>query len=73
MPSDAYLKGQKDPWARTPFEHEDLKGLENLGGRGKDFLLHHKQICKVAEAYGLQEVVRWVPKEVSLTIHLAQA
>lgn len=62
---EGYLKGQQDPWGRTPFEHEDLKGIENLAGRGKDFLLHQKQMTKVAELYGLQDVVRWEPKDPS--------
>ena len=67
LPSGKFFKDyEEDPWGRTPFEHEDLKGLEALAGRGKDFLLHPKQIAQIAEKYGLPEVVRWEPREVSL-------
>jgi large subunit ribosomal protein L15 len=62
--SARYLKDTKDPFGRQPFEHPALKGIECLNGGARDFFTHHKQLSTLAQQYGLQDVVRWVPKKV---------
>jgi large subunit ribosomal protein L15 len=62
--SSRYLKGTKDPFGRQPFEHPALEGIECLNGGARDYFTHHKQLSILAQQYGLQDVVRWVPKKV---------
>lgn len=62
--SSRYLKDTKDPFGRQPFEHPALEGIECLTGGARDYFTHHKQLSVLAQQYGLQDVVRWVPKKV---------
>lgn len=61
--SSRYLKDTKDPSGRHPFEHPALEGIECLNGGARDYFTHHKQLSVLAQQYGLQDVVRWVPKK----------
>jgi len=60
--SARYLKDYKDPYGRQPFEHPALEGIETLNGGARDYFTHHKQLSALAQNYGFQDVVRWVPK-----------
>jgi large subunit ribosomal protein L15 len=55
-----------DSDGRTPFSDPKLKGLENLTETAKASLLHHHRLGKLGETYGLEQVIRWKPKIVSL-------
>jgi large subunit ribosomal protein L15 len=59
-----HLKDTKDPFGRQPFEHPALEQIECLNGGARDVYTHHKQLSTLAQRYGLQDVVRWVPKKV---------
>lgn len=60
------FKVSKDPYGREPFHHPATEGIEILNGRARAHLLHHKQISRVAFQYGLQTVIRWNPRKVTL-------
>jgi large subunit ribosomal protein L15 len=62
--SSKYLKDTKDSFGRQPFQHPALEGIECLSGGARDFFTHHKQLSTLAQQYGLQDVVRCVPKKV---------
>ena len=62
--SSRYLKDTKDPFGRQPFEHPALQGIECLNGGARDFFTHHKHLSALAQQYGIQDVMRWVPKKV---------
>jgi len=61
--SSRYLKDTKDPHGRQPFQHPALEGIECLNGGARDYFTHHKQLSVLAQQYGIQDVVRWVPKK----------
>ena len=63
-----YLKDYKDPYGREPFQHPALEGIECLYGGARDYFLHHKRMVELSQQYGLPDVVRWVPKKVSLLL-----
>jgi len=60
-----------DKYGRKPFSHPALANVEVLSGRGKDYFLDVKQIAAVAGMYGIPAVVRWQPKDVSQSLHMA--
>lgn len=64
------FKVQKDPHGREPFQHPATEGIEVLNGGARAHLLHHSRIASVAQRYGLQDVVRWNPRKVSLMLLL---
>jgi len=51
---------------RLPFSDSKLKGLETLTAEAKAAVLHHHRIGQLGESYGLDKVIRWKPKIVSL-------
>ncbi len=57
-----------DEWGRRVERDEKEVGLEVLLEGGREWLTHHKQVARVAQEYGLPEVMRWVPKNVSLWV-----
>ena len=67
--SARYLKDYKDPYGRQPFEHPALEGIETLNGGARDYFTHHKQLSALAQNYGFQDVVRWVPKRVGASCY----
>lgn len=61
-----YIKDTPDEHGRQPFQHPATQTVEVLNGGGKAYFMHHNQMSAVAARYGLPEVVRWQPKDVSL-------
>lgn len=59
-------KETPDEHGRQPFYHPATQNVEVLNGGTKAFFLHHKQMSSVGARYGLPEVVRWQPKDVSM-------
>ncbi|OJD19212.1 hypothetical protein AJ78_00825 [Emergomyces pasteurianus Ep9510] len=72
-------KKVEDPYARTPFEHPSLQGLEALTQDNKNMRLNRTKLAGLAQQYKLQEVLRWVPRyrndlaESGLEVVLTQA
>jgi large subunit ribosomal protein L15 len=65
--ASSFLKGRdKDPHGREPFRHPAIESAECLLGGAHEWYTHHKQLSNLATQYGLPEVVRWYPKDVSL-------
>lgn len=56
-----------DPYGRQPFHHPATEGVEILNKGGKQYYLSSKAISNVARQYGLQDVVRWQPKDASVS------
>lgn len=56
---------EEDAFGREPFNHPATDGVEVLTGKNKEALLEHKRVARVAEMYGIPEVVRWQPRDVS--------
>jgi hypothetical protein len=56
----------KDAHGRDPFEHAATEGIEVLNGRARAHLLHHNRIAQLSQKHGLEEVIRWNPRKVSL-------
>ena len=54
-----------DEWGRRVERDEKEVGVEVLLEGGREWLTYHKQVARVAQDYGLPEVMRWVPKNVS--------
>lgn len=66
-----FLKGRdKDPHGREPFQHPAIESVECLLGGSHTYLTHHKSLANLAAQYGIPEVVRWRPRDVSLSIAL---
>lgn len=63
-----YVKGSTDKYGRQPFIHPATDNVEVLNNGGKDFFMSHLQMSGVAGRYGLPEMVRWQPKDVSCSI-----
>lgn len=53
----------------NPYYHPATANVEVLNGERKAAYMHPLQMSSVAAAYGLPEVVRWQPKDVSSTIY----
>lgn len=64
--TSGYSNLPADEFGRDYFNHQATDGIEILNHGGKQFILSIKQISNVARQYGLQSVVRWQPKDVSL-------
>jgi large subunit ribosomal protein L15 len=64
------IPANRDPFGRKPFEHPSTDGVEVLTKGAREWLLFHRQMAKVAVKYGIPDVMRWTPKNVSLQ-HLA--
>lgn len=60
-----YVSAREDAYGRQAFRHPATETVGVLNGGGKQFFMHHKQMSKVAKGYGLHEVVRWQPRDVS--------
>lgn len=63
-----YVRETPDEHGRQPFYHPATQTVEVLNGGGKAYFMHHKQMSGVAARYGLPEVVRWQPRNVSTEI-----
>lgn len=62
----AFLKGKdQDTHGREPFRHPAIETVECLLGGAHQYFTHHKALSNLATQYGLPEVVRWHPKNVS--------
>ena len=67
--SETFLKGKdQDPHGRDPFRHPAIESVECLLGGAHEWFTNHKQLSNLATQYGLPEVVRWHPKDVSLAL-----
>lgn len=55
----------EDPHGREPFRHPAIESVECLLGSAHHWFTSHKQLANLAEQYGLPEVVRWHPRDVS--------
>jgi large subunit ribosomal protein L15 len=64
--SESLIPPVNDPHGRTPFHHPALEGVEALTQRAKDKVTDKKQLSGLATSYGLQGVIRWKPKKVSV-------
>ena len=62
--SDKPSAPQADLYGRMPFQHPALETLERLTEGSKAHILDKERMAKLAERYGLFEVVRWQPKNV---------
>ena len=56
---------QPDEYGRTPFQHSALENLDLLTEKSKSMVMDTQRMFMLAEAYGLPNVVRWKPKNVS--------
>jgi len=67
--SARYLQGGEDPHGREPYRHPAIDAVECLSGNARSWFTHHKQISHLSSQYGIPEVMRWQPKNVSLPRH----
>ena len=56
---------QPDPHGRLPFQHPALESVESLTEESKSMVLDTERMFILAKTYGLPDVVRWKPKNVS--------
>lgn len=61
----AQTKSKRDSLGRTPFQHPALEGLEGLTHDARYQIINKKDLAQLGNNYGLQNVVRWAPKNVS--------
>jgi len=54
-----------DPYGRTPFQHPALEGLQNLPTIPISEIISKERLGRLATSYGIGEVTRWKPKNVS--------
>jgi large subunit ribosomal protein L15 len=54
-----------DPYDRTPFQHPALEGLQNLPTIPISEVISKQRLGRLATSYGIGEVTRWKPKNVS--------
>jgi large subunit ribosomal protein L15 len=54
-----------DPYERTPFQHPALEGLQNLTSILLSELLTKDRLGHLASSYGISQVTRWKPRNVS--------
>jgi large subunit ribosomal protein L15 len=57
-------KIMEDPFGRTPYRHPALEGLEELTHDTRSNIINKKQLAQLGQKYGLQNVIRWAPKNV---------
>jgi len=50
---------------RTPFTHPALEGLANLTDVPLAEVLSKRRLAGLAQSIGMQEIMRWTPKDVS--------
>ncbi|KAL8867377.1 MAG: hypothetical protein Q9174_005704 [Haloplaca sp. 1 TL-2023] len=53
----------RDEYGREPFKHPALAGLAGLTLQRKNAILDKKRTARLAEKYGLTEVLRWKPRK----------
>lgn len=63
--ANGYSIPDDDSYGRVPFSHAATDGVEILNTDSKEFFLRHTALYNVALRYGIPEVVRWQPKDVS--------
>jgi hypothetical protein len=56
---------RKLPYKRTPFQHPALEGLQNLTSIPLSEVLMKHRLAQLATSYGIAEVTRWKPRNVS--------
>ena len=54
-----------DEFGRTPFQHRSLSRLDNLTESAKATELDKSRLANLGKSYGLANVIRWKPKNVS--------
>ena len=54
----------EDPFGREPFQHPALEGLEDLTHEARSPVINKEQLAELGQKYGLQNVMRWSPKNV---------
>lgn len=65
--SSRYLKEKdQDELKREAFRHPAINSVECLLGGARTHFTSHKQLSELGTGYGLPEVVRWKPKNVSM-------
>lgn len=55
---------RKDIYGRYPFMDPALDGISNVSIFQKEQVLDEKRLAQLAERSGLQEVIRWKPRQV---------
>ena len=63
--SSIYLKDNEDSYGRQPFQHPAINAVDVLSGGARTYFTHHRQMSNIATKYGISEIVRWLPKNVS--------
>jgi hypothetical protein len=58
-------RANEDPFQREPFRHPATESVDCLLGDAHFRLTNHKKLASLAEKYGLPEIVRWHPRDVS--------
>jgi large subunit ribosomal protein L15 len=58
-----------DPHGRMPFHHPSLTGLDNLNAELPQQVVDMEKMAKFAVDVGLDRVLRWKPRLVSLRAH----
>lgn len=58
---------EPDKFGRTPFQHRSLGGLQNITESAKATELDKSRLANLGKSYGLANVIRWKPKNVSLS------
>ena len=61
----SYTPPQPDLYGRMPFQHPVLENVESLTEKSKSMVMGTERIFVLAQMYGLPNVVRWQPKNVS--------
>jgi len=63
-PTTYSKKIPEDPYGRTPFQHPALQRLDSLSTDAQSSMTDKKRLAALGKQYGLQEVLRWLPKKV---------
>lgn len=58
------LKTEPDVQGRLPFVHKSLRNVENVDQPTKEAILDRKRISQLGQRYGLNDVIRWKPRQV---------
>lgn len=56
---------ERDSYNRIRFRHAALEGLDDLTHGARSEVINKKQLAQLGHKYGLQQVIRWAPKNVS--------
>lgn len=62
--SQVQYRTAEDKFGRTPFRHESLRNTENVSMYTKEVVLDKRRLAQLAQRYGLEEVLRWKPRQV---------